>query len=387
MANAVYSAPYLGQVATRGRYPEAQFGASANQIKSRIAHRARDSMFNFQLRYDNFKGPNEDASGGALTLFSGIEYPLGSFTRVPFSGASSAAIASGSSVVSDPVPLFIPDGALFREWTFATWAGAQGLYSVSSNYVDLSQTAASGLTDNTTTGVTTGMGAGNFVYGASAIIGLTDKPSFFLIDDSRGSGNPLAYGTNDLGHIAGALGGAFAYINAACSGAAMWQFRVNSTAKLTGLAGYCSHVIIAGHINDLNGGDTGATCKSNAEGLITKFAGTKPAYVCTVEPYTTSSDSWATEANQTIWDATKNGHRNTYNDAIRAGTIIGAAGYFDIAAMVESVAKPGVWLAGDSATLNKGVYCDNIGLHGNRRAELAMMKAVNPGLFGSRAQA
>lgn len=374
---------YLGVVAS-GKYPDGQFGGGANQIQSRVQHFANANMNGFQLKYVNYKGPAEDASGGSLTLFVSIEYPLGTFTRVTFGGSSSAVIASGSDVLSDPVAVSIPDGAMFREWTFATFSGVQALYAVSSNYVDRFRIAASGLTDNTMSGNITGMSDGNFVYRAVAVIGMTNKPSVLILGDSRASGasGNLAYGTNDLGPQAGAIGGTFGYINLSVSGAAMWQFRINSTSKLTSLANYCTHVIIAGHINDINGGDNAAACKANAEGLITKFATGKKAYVCTVEPYTTSSDSWATEANQTILDSTKNTQRVGYNNFIRGGQIIGAVGYFDIAAEVESVAAPGKWLSAASATANAGQYT-NDGLHGNRRADLKMSKAINPALFGN----
>jgi hypothetical protein len=85
------------------------------------------------------------------------------------------------------------------------------------------------------------------------------------------------------------------------------------------------------------------------------FSG-KRVYQATYEPYTTSTDSWATTANQTA-DAT-NGDRITMNTAIRGG-LGGIAGYFDIASVAESALNSGKW---------KAPNWTSDGLHGNQNA-------------------
>lgn len=378
VATRKYSSVYLGQVCTRGRHPEAKYPSTNPQIQSRIQHFARAQMRGTIFKYVNYYGAAETAPGGTVTITASIEYPIGTLNRLTFSGANSATIANGGDVWSDPLQVDIPDGAMFREWIYGAWSGTDCIYNSSSQNVDLSKIGAS-VTDVTGTGVTTGMTGGRFTYGFVAAIGYTDKPSILILGDSRtgGVGSYTAYGTNDTGNVPRPIGGSYGYINLSGTGVSLKQFHTLSTTKLKSLAQYCTHVVLAGGINDLDGGDSADTLRTNAGLVITDYAGTtKPAFLCTVEPYTTSTDSWATAANQTIWSGTKDTQRQAYNAYIRSGNFPGMWGFFDLAAQVEDSANLGKWLT-------PGLTTD--GLHGTLLGELMESRAVNPSYFGSKA--
>jgi hypothetical protein len=382
----LYSTPYLGQVATRGRYPEAQFSSgTAQQIMSRIVHFARAPMVGAKFLYLNTYGAqppsSAPATGGVMTVRASVEYPIGTFTRITFGGNASATIADNDQALSDPLSVTIPDGALFREWCWAS-NSAGVLWSHTSQNVDATAYGATA-PDYTAAGGTSGMSGQNACYGATAIIGMTDKPSVFILGDSRqsGLGTYLAYGSNDVGNIPRPVSGSYGYINCAVSGAPLWHFyySAGSVARFKPLSAYCSHIVIGGGINDITGGDTAAALKTSIETLISTYnpQGDKPVFICTTEPKTTSSDSWATVANQSIADSTKEGYRLTHNENVRSGNIVGAWGYFDLAKPVEDAAT-GKWLAPN--------YTGD-GLHAGPKGELAQMTAVNPSYFGTKGYA
>lgn len=370
----VGSTPYIGQVATRGRYSEGRFASPNTLIRSSIFHRARARITDgTQFRYDNFYGSGESGSGGTLVIGRvDIEYPIGggAFYPLAFAGSPSANVADQASVTGTLAGVTIPDGAPFREWVVATFTNG-ALYANTSPLVDIAQVGSSFA--STVPGITTGMGGAQQVYGATAILGPTTKPSVLLLGDSRLSGGGNFHGNNDLGSLARAIGTTCGYINLGCSGAAMWQFRVNATARLTGLAAFCSHVVHAGHVNDLIGGDTAAACKTNVEGLIAKFGAGKINAVCTVEPYTTGAWTAPDLSDQTIWDTARNTQRVAYNNTVRGGEVVGADFMFDLAEAVESSRDGGKWMAG---------YTDD-GLHANTRGQLRFLQFVNPALLGT----
>ena len=75
--------PYLGEVATRGRYPEI-FSLAETRLMSRIQHVARAEIEEPRLVFVNFYGKEEAGPGGLATVASSLEYPIGKFTPVTF---------------------------------------------------------------------------------------------------------------------------------------------------------------------------------------------------------------------------------------------------------------------------------------------------------------
>ena len=367
---------YLGQVATRGKYLEGKFGAGTNQMSSRIQHFATENMRGSRLRFVNYYGTSATSPGAAATVTVSLEYPAGTINRVKFSGSNTGTIADGGELYSDPLDFDIPAGAFFYEHCkFASTVGA--LYCLSAQLVDKSVSGAS-TPDNTATGAITGMFGGNFVYGFTEAVGYTDKPTVLIIGDSReaGAGDVTGYGTNCLGASERALGtGNIAFVNVSCSGAPTWQFAYNSPAKLKDIANRVSHIIIAGGINDINGGNTAAQTKTNFEAVIAAWnpSGKKPTFILTVDPYTTGT--YDTAAGQTIWDSAKEVIRVAHNLQVRQCSLVGQWGCFDTAIQVEDPAAPGKWKSPGYTTE---------GLHGSTLAAISKTLSM-PVNFGAKA--
>jgi hypothetical protein len=70
-------------------------------------------------------------------------------------------------------------------------------------------------------------------------------------------------------------------------------------------------------------------------------------WLATVAPRTTSTDNWATVANQT--PVTGEAQRVAYNTSLRTSPPSWVAGIFDVAAQVESSLNSGAWKATGTA--------------------------------------
>jgi len=94
---------YLGQVATRARIPQAVSGANS-QMNSASAHIARDDITAIQVGFVNWYQPvgsSGETDGGTLDTFTAsVEYPLGTFTQLQFSGAANGGLAVDARLIS-----------------------------------------------------------------------------------------------------------------------------------------------------------------------------------------------------------------------------------------------------------------------------------------------
>lgn len=374
---------YLGQVATRTLVPS-NTATLNKQFSTRRYMFARDNITSLQLVIPNWYVKTattgaETAQGGTMTVTASIEYPAGVYTQVLFSGVPSSVIANGDTLVSDACSVSIPRGAKFFVRMFVQCETgvifANGSQIVDTTNGDFSRYAASGLSDVTMGGTapTTVDNANTFT--AAAVIAYTRRQSIFLMGDSltAGSGDSVSDTTGDNGILARSVGPSFAYINAGCPGDRAYWAAANYT-KRAALASYCSHVVCALGTNDFYAGSkTSAQTKTAVESLKTMAAASKPFFVTTITPRTTSTDSWATTANQTA--VAGNTNRVTYNGVVRAGSISGAAGFFEIADVVESARDSGLWKVNASAS-----WYTADGTHGTNTAYQAVRDAgpINP---------
>jgi lysophospholipase L1-like esterase len=85
------------------------------------------------------------------------------------------------------------------------------------------------------------------------------------------------------------------------------------------------------------------TSLNNICGLLPGF----PVYVQTNLPATTSTDAFATTANQTV--VASEAQRLALNASMRAGGVANAWGVVDTARWAESATDPGKWLPGLTA--------------------------------------
>jgi hypothetical protein len=215
-------------------------------------------------------------------------------------GAStSITVPAGGTVVSDYFANPPPVGAMFWTRLFCTTTGAGRIImrSIGENNGLATNTAVSGLTDQTMSGTVVN-NTGNpyptsnagYVF-SPVVIGQTNSRSFCLTADSRGAGTGDYFdgGNNvDVGMLARSIGPFAAYINLGVGSDQAAQYIASHTNRLA-LSGYCSDQIWAYGYNDLY---TGGVNAATVEGYATTFKGYFPAgtnvSLVTIMPSTTA---------------------------------------------------------------------------------------------------
>jgi hypothetical protein len=334
--------PYLGQIASHS-YHGGLSAPTNKQIMTRSRHVCLTGLNALQLVFTNWIS-QESSIGASATITAAIEYPVGTFTQVLFSGAAQGAIADQSYVVSDSCAVSIPLGATFYVRNYYT--NTAGItYNANGCNTSLGESctfAASGVVDQTMGG-TVANTSGRIGYGPAAIIGQTRNPSFLILGDSR------AYGVNDaatgadssVGEITRSIADAYAYSNMSSSGAAAYILAAaGSAAKTAMLGAYFSHVISNFGVNDLTS-RTAAQTITNLQ-LIKALYPSKPFYQCTVAPKTTGAWTLADGSDQTV--TAIEAQRVAMNTTLRNGAH-GLTGYFEVADQVESSRDSGKWIA------------------------------------------
>lgn len=335
--------PYLGLVATRGLLPQ-RVNSTNRQANSRSGHVMRSNVTAIQLGLVNWLVPNdtwiETGTGSSASVKASIEYPPGTKTQVLFSGSATGTIANGATLFSDALPISIPKHAKF--WVIINWSSTTGvLYSPidvsgGSTIGDQFEMAVSGLTDKTLSG---SIPDSDNCYPPVAIIGMTTDPSVVIVGDSiaMGEGDTVGDSTGDFGLIARSVGPQCAYMNLAQYADSAQMF-VSGSTRRQALLQYASHMICEYGFNDIfNAGRSVSAVAADLatiRGYMTALGSDKRAYQTTITPYTTTTDNWATLANQT--PQTNNGNRVSLNAAIRALTY-----FYETADAIESARDSG----------------------------------------------
>ena len=362
---------YEGQIATRTYYPS-NLTAAHTQVMARSFHIASDSITSLKLVFQDAYGSSEAGTGANTTIEAAIEYPEGVYTRVAFAAADTGVMASGAMMVSDSVSVTIPEGAVFwvRQYRLNPNGFIYNLYAgINAAQGDRSEAGAS--VENKVMG---GSIASNqsMIATPSAIVGMTRKPSVYLLGDSRVIGVDDDFGDNALGatgEFARSISW-LAYINAGFAGDRASSF-VSANSKRLGIAAYCSHLVCNYGINDITGGATEATAKTSLLTLWGILRNNKNAlFHSTLPPITTSSDGWATVENQTL--AATNTIRVNVNNFIRTVPDV-LDGVFEFADVAESARDSGLWKPGYTSD----------GVHENETGYVAIVtsEAINPALF------
>lgn len=371
--------PYLGQVASRCRI-STKFEPSNKQLMARSKHIALDQIDSMAVVFANWyvkENIGETNVGSSTTYKCAIEYPAGTIAAVVTWNGSDAGFAQdGETLISDMMKVSIPLGAAFfvRTWLNSA-AGIPYHQGGSLNpSAGINDSGESFYFDVATTDLTKTAGnfnnrTANLTYRPAALLGWTTKPSLLLAGDSRqGNGNTLdlpsdGYGLS--GEFEKAMGRYFATINMGCSGERVQSVASGGYEKRVKFADWVSHVAIGYGINDIAGFNgatrTAAQVQSDVSTMATQFAG-KPVYIATLSPYSSSSDGWATTANQTT-NAT-NAQRIAFNDWVRKMPAP-FSGYLEVADQTESARNSGLWKAGLTAD----------GLHGNANATSAIAES------------
>lgn len=388
--------PYLGYVATSTKIPMNLSQTANAKLMTRKAHYARDNITSLQLIYPNWfvniyptgltgqsRLGQELGAGNSIAVNAWIEYPVGTlsgggtYTQVKFSGGNTGTFANYTNNISDAVNVTIPDGALFYTWTYVTGSGG--------NYFPYISGVGEGTHGNTTgnplwwsgnggteagnygtagvpssPGAITDNGSGNTGYFPAAIIGTTTKPCFYLLGDSRCTGDQEnADASLDIGNCARSVGPLYAYVNSGVGGqrASCWFY---SSTRQMELIQYAYAIINQLGVNDMNGAgpDQPYSLEAYNQCIGARFSG-RPYSRVTLEPATTSSNSFVDAAGQTV--ANQGTQVGLYNTWVRSR--VDGVPYSDIAPAVQDAGDPLKWKTNGTpwAYTPEGIHSQNLG--------------------------
>lgn len=304
------SKPRSGVIGFGGRFTTLISGHTSCDARERVA--TVGAVTHVRLRFRNFIQNNTSAnevanltSLASMTVKASVEYN-GAYYRVFFRGSRLATIEPGGWILSDPVAVDIPANTTFFVRSRAVVASnqipaRQGYYASTEGY----RYDGADIVDGTgTTNYTTGSGTAQFCV--DAVLGNAD--SILVVGDS------IVYGSGDSGLIQNPLPVAFGWPKRwtngiiGCDvhgfpGGEVTQWIDNTLVPF-------SKGIIPGVAYDF------AVLAFGANDCLTKTAGQIQAsyttavqwmrsqgivkvYAAKILPRTTSTDSWATEENQT----------------------------------------------------------------------------------------
>jgi hypothetical protein len=316
-----------------------------------------DNIVNPTIRFPNFYVDGfgggatyvEHGLGSASTITASVEYPAGTYTQIKFSGSSSGSIPN-LSYLDGSCTISIPQGSKFYVRYFVNNAsgvvfclGLGGTSNVPGNYAygDVLDAAVSGLTDNTMGGAYTAT-SGTSRYSPIIIAATTTKASFLVVGDSK------CYGEQDTGDASGSIGEVerwlspyFANAKWGIRGRDASQFLASCTLQ-TSMNQFFTHLINEDGVNGFIHGRTATQVATDTDALGNSFP-TLKKYFVTILPAATTTDNYATLANQTVptWEA----GRVTENTR-RRGVPAPWLGCFDSSAAVESALNSGKIPAG-----------------------------------------
>jgi hypothetical protein len=306
-----------------------------------------------------------------------IEYPVGTFTQLKWSGSTTGTILPGANLLSDAATVSIPTGATFyvRAWFSAATVSIPNSVGVMKDVANGEAMNYGATATNLVLGGTITDNSPNNIYPV-AIIGLSSTPAICIFGDSiaLGTGDSIA-NTRDVGYLARSVGGSYGYINAAVGGDAATYF-VTSHAKRLALEQYCTHAISEYGVNDLNVYAESLTTTQTALSAIWA-ASTIPIWQTTITPVSASTDSWTSFNNQT--PSTSEPSRESLNTWIRS-VPPALAGYFEAADQVEFYEASGHWLT----TLNGyAITADGLNPGATANALIISGRAITPQSFSN----
>lgn len=334
-----------------------------------------------RIAFTNWRvgGPEQNGNND-MTLKASVEY-AGSVYPLWFGGNRTITIAPGATVWCDWLGLTIaPSTSMFtRCFTKVASSGLSWPVGRVRNTTigEGSNIAAGGdqpdLTDTTSWSTNN---TGN-MYGPSVIIGYPEVagPAVFIAGDS------IAFGTGDSaggdaqggqGFLERALADHLPWCAGTRLGDLVGNFVSSNHKRLAGITPYVTHAIVEYGRNDISAPAALATIQANLQTCWNVFAkrGIK-VFQTTITPKTTSTDSWATTANQTTASSSQELVRTQLNDWIRT-VPAPLTGYFEIADIVETSRNSGIWKATGSAS---GYTAD--GLHPTAAMHTLMAAGVD----------
>lgn len=354
---------YLGGVATRAAMPINITSTSFLFANSRSWHIARDNIPAISIILPAYYSSTsaglaagqEATTTGSIVYTASVEYPIGSNkTQITWStGAASITVSPLSQARSDVVtlPTTIPRGAIFRLWVFENASASSvgvvygnNIYAPNGDVIEFSLTS---ITDKTLVNGATITQAPTPANAAPimpvAILGNTTRASIAMFGDSRMAGfKDVGDASGDIGIVARSLGPTFAYTNMGSPGSTGNNFRFAGTPSSNRMAlkAFYSHIVMNyPGINDVAAAVGLAQSQSDLTGLIAAFS-PKPVLISTIEPTTSSTDSWATTANQTI--SGLNTNITAYNNYYLTPPA-GVTAVYNVMSAVSTASNSGIW--------------------------------------------
>jgi len=377
-----YSQGTLGFAAGNGgNYQSAQ---SFPYVSSLWQYRATTTVALVRLVYGAFAYGTDIGSDLPLQQVT-IEYPQGSgtFYDFTFSAASTVSVPNGLLVVSDPVAIPVVKGVDFNVRNYLAFTSP-----TSTTYWPSYDASRSGdklyasATPNNQTHASYASHASNSSagYGPLAVLGYAQgAESLGTAGDSIQQGVGDQYTASGataappagvgLGYVARAIAAARGFCNVSRHAETAAQFLTSTTKHRLKLAATATRVLEAYGINDIRINNIAAFDLMVNRLLIWKWLALRgiDVWAGTMPPNSTSTDTWATVANQTVSNAGQNTVRITVNNWIRDGAPINSLGfpvptgtvgalragsfghplrgYVELADAVESSRDSGLWKA------------------------------------------
>lgn len=362
----------------------AQWGLGAGTLSdgvataetSRITYYAQEAIEKLQICYSNRISQTTQVAN-SITVKASIEY-AGVLYPANFSGSRTKSFSVLETAFTDVVLMpTIPKGATFYVRTYVEVSSGQK-WPRNFRYMNVSTEGLAAGVDYTD--VLTACPTGGQLFGPIGVFGKRPSGSrcFAILGDSISMGFGVT--SEGVGPFVAAFDGTATgttygknvpYIHMGKSGERANQFELLAERGLRDdLLKYCTHAIYEYGINDVRGGAvTLAQIQASSQSIwsLLQSKGISRIYACTLTPNTTSTDAWATTANQTLANATGNTVRVAYNEWIR--TIPAPlAGIIETADTCESSRNSGLWKPSHTSD----------GLHPNSTGFAAYKAAVNP---------
>jgi len=330
------------------------------------------AAYNIQLAYANYfanAASGEADNANAVTIEACFEtLSPSAYYRAYFNGSTSVSLAAGAALVlTDPRGFDVAANTRFAVRTGVTvpstqtWMNSNGIFGEFSGTGFFQSTSASSQVAAVGAMTTPGGGAAaTSGYTPIAILGYTTQPIVSIVI----MGDSLANGYQDAGDGLGASGwierglsnvnGAqIPWAQASKSGNTVNAEQVPQFGpRKRSLLDYATHAILVDGTNDLVVGTPVATLETQA---LNVFAGIRShgvkLYVSTILPRTTSTDSWATAANQTAVNAAfaSGGARDQFNTWLFTQIGVTIDGVIDPNPYLEDPVNHGKWVTNGTA--------------------------------------
>lgn len=286
------------------------FGVASSTITaadsySRLGFDAFAKINTVAVLFGNW-GLGEAISQSDLTITAAIEYPVNTITPLTFRGATSVLLKPGTVCAADPLGVDIPRNARAYIRTYAVCSGTGTTLPISA-YANGTgdQQERDVHTDRTLSG--NAAGSATYCYGPLQVLATVEESAMIsplvacgLDSLTAGAGGAPA----DVGWVSKfCIDNHIPVINISQYGSKAQDFATspNTRRRRMAMMDGCTHAVLLHGTNDAVTGTSVATMQGY---LLTEWRlfwerGIK-VYGCTLPPETTSTDNWATLANQTL---------------------------------------------------------------------------------------